>query len=402
MTDPGKSSLRAKLQDWTGELATVAKGGFAALVALLAFLGLKSNDAMDRVLRNYPVQSIVIGMLLGVGVAAATIALALKSTRFRRTWAVVGFVAVATALASALVLGVVSKDTTERPTVKAGLSVDEHGNQVVTYSASATGLKREEFLDVEVEGLASSAPVYEQVTGRFGSRADHMEAPPTKVNALDPTEEYVSRLAYRFTGGDFEGNAVVESTYTLPPGVYERVRVYAVVVTSSKELPVSTGVKRCAVGDNSRGCVAIALPPPQLAPTLRPTSSKRGVTSVEAGAVDLRTTQRLELRLVRVKGSTESRTTSLATPPDSYGQASLTMRVPRPPRGSSLCVVASLTETSFDVPPPPPPEGGDSSSSSGQAGPQANASPGDSGANGGPGRSDCSAAESETMLVLRR
>jgi hypothetical protein len=395
------------LPGWAVEILGLTLKGFVLLAALLAFLNI-NESALDRVLRNYTGSSIAVGVALAAGVVLATLAPQLRPGRPRILLTATAALLVTLALLAALVLGVASKDTTDRPQVSAELT-DADGQLTVAFSATAGGLRRTEVLTVEVEGLSAYRPVYRQVTGQLGSRPFSQELPPVKDEPADPTEEFVSRLNYRFVGGDTSGVASVEDTVALPPGVYERVRVTASVITSS-ETPGSSGLVRCDRRAERRSCVALALPPPVLTPTLTTTSVDGRTESVSAAATGLRTTQRLALEIFEIPSGAPARlVAALDSAPDSSGNAAATLPVPTSTAGVSICVSAGIQERLFPVPQAPPgdlDDGADSTAPPASSAPPADASgtmtgtsAGDGGSLGAP-RLPCESGPTTAILRL--
>lgn len=379
------------LVEWSQTVLSFALKGFVLLAALLAFLGLKEG-ALDRVLRNYFLGSIAVGLAIGIGVVGGTIVSRSSRGRTRAIGTGVAASLVAVALAAALVMGVASKDTTDRPILNA--SVQEVAGQLsVTFEASASGLRHEEFLSVELEGLSSSVPVYRQVPGRFGSREEHVESPPVKRDPRDSTEEFVTRLTYRFVGGDVDGKAVTEGAYTLPWGVYERVRVVASVIASSE--PERAGIIRCDRRADHRSCVAMSLPQPPVRPSLTPITTGERITGVSVVANGLRTTQ---FTMVTVATITMDNSRSIQViaenAPGPDGSVTTTVPIPIPPAKGYVCVIASIGEEPFAARPAPSVPGVPSSGA-----PPATV-PSDRGANGAPGP-PCEAGVQGVSLQVR-
>ena len=332
------------LVEWSHTVLSFVLKGFVLLAALLAFLGLKEG-ALDRVLRNYFLGSVAVGLAIAVGVVGGTIVARSSVGRTRAIGTGAAAILVAVALGAALVMGVASKDTTDRPILKASVT-EVDGRLSVSFEASASGLRHEEFLSVELEGLSSSVPVYQQVPGRFGSLEDHVESPPVKRDPADPTEEYVTRLTYRFVGGDVDGKAATDGAYTVPWGVYERVRAVASVIASSD--PEGEDVIRCDRRADRRSCVAISLPPPPARPSLTPVTTGQRITGVTVAAEGMRTTQFTGVSVATVSAN-GTRAVQLAAQnaPGPDGSVTTTVPIPAPPKNGYVCVIASIDEEQF-------------------------------------------------------
>lgn len=337
-------------------------GGVTGVVALLGFFGIE-DAALDRVVRNHPgaTTGATVVLFLGVALAISSLALARK-TRTLVVGLVLSTALVAAGAMVALHLSVASKAAKDRPVVDITASVADSG-ATIRFSATASGLTSRETLSVDLEGLHSSQPVYEQVVGQFGTRGDHREQLPTKTNEDDATEEYVSRLSYAFVGPDATGVADYEGTIVVPVGHYERVRVFASVLSDpERDAKGVVDSQRCSRRVLSRGCAAIALPPPPLRPTLvtslapgdQPVLSARvgveGITVSDAVVVTVRDQRGTSWPVLAVHELT----------PDALGRIGQTVEAPAVAAGMRICVTAVLVHrtvgnTNGSERPPPPP-----------------------------------------------
>lgn len=334
-------------------------GGVTGVVALLGFFGIE-DAALDRVVRNHPGATIGATVVLFLGVALAISSLALA----RKTRTLVGGLVLSTALVAAgamlaLHLSVASKAAKDRPVVDITASVADSG-ATIRFSATASGLTSRETLTVELEGLHSSQPVYQQVVGQFGTRGDHREQLPTKTNENDATEEYVSRLSYAFVGPDATGVADYEGTIVVPVGHYERVRVFASVLSDpERDAKGVVDSQRCSRRVLSRGCAAIALPPPPLRPTLV-TSLAPGdqpVLSARVGVEGITVSDAVVVTVQEQRGISRISWPVLAVhelTPDALGRIGQTVEAPAVAAGMRICVTAVLVHRTVgnDVLPP--------------------------------------------------
>lgn len=378
-------------------------GAVTGVVALLAFFGIE-DAALDRVVRNNPKATTfaTVVLILGVGLALSSLALS-RSTRVLVLGLVSSTALVAAGAMVALHLSVASKAAKDRPIVGIATSVAD-GAATVSFSATASGLTSRETLTVDVEGLHSTQPVYRQVMGQFGTRNDHREFLPIKIDPNDATEEYVSRLSYAFVGPDAAGVADYEGTVVVPLGHYERVRVSASVLSDPKEDVKLVDRKRCSREALNRGCAAVALPPPPLRPTLV-TSLTPGDQPVLSATIGVDGISVSDVVVVTVRDEIGETWPVLAVhelTADAQGRIEQTVMAPAVAAGMRLCITAVLVHRTVEndviVPPPSPPTeesetrteaSGRSSAPPAQAS-QPSTSAGDSGSFGAPRTESCS------------
>jgi hypothetical protein len=232
------------------ELTATRWGAIIVLVlfALAAFVVLWRQSRREPSNRNdvatYVATAAIILSLAGVLLAflattarAGVILLGLVMAVLALTWVnwpisfsidailiVVGFIAFAVGLSGFFSLAVANSSAKDRPTIDASLSVDEGGSLALTAGVVASGLRTDEHVLVTVEGLSREVLLSDIRAGRGGALF-------RLTNFGDNTQPlHLSR-----TGPDLEGNVDLELVVPISPGLYERLRINAFLVSAESE-----------------------------------------------------------------------------------------------------------------------------------------------------------------------
>jgi hypothetical protein len=136
----------------------------------------------------------------------------------------IGFVAFSVGLSGFFALAVENTSAKDRPTINASLSIGDSGGLSLDVGVVAAGLRSDEHVLVTIEGLHSEVSLSDVRAGR-GESAYRLTSFGDSAQPL-----HLSR-----TGPDQEGSVNLAMVVPVSPGLYERLRVNAFLVSAGSD-----------------------------------------------------------------------------------------------------------------------------------------------------------------------
>ncbi len=133
----------------------------------------------------------------------------------------IGFMAFFVGLSGFFALAVDNTSAKDRPTINASLSVGDTGGLTLQVGVVASGLRTDEHVLLTVEGLNSEIPLSDVRAGRGES-----------VYRVTSFGDSAQPLHLSRTGPDKEGAVDLNTVVAVSPGLYERIRINAFLVSA--------------------------------------------------------------------------------------------------------------------------------------------------------------------------
>jgi hypothetical protein len=369
--------------------------GLAILTAVFTLIGAKEGT-LTRVIRNNPTAFFVGLSFALVGIVVAYLLDAgLTKEKFVFT-----LIPLAIFIAGLVVMTNAAIDTTaalQRPQIKASLKTSETGVVTLDGEATASGLRNDQHLLLEVFGEnpitfpASSSGSQESLPSGNAGQASTSEPPsasgppsgPSNTATLPTLSASFSQaprprprplpepgtappppqfLLGSRAGPDQDGNVTRPFTVPIDPGVFRRVTVLAIVedppedFISTQDLstkPADETEKEGCPGSQHWGCLSLWLPHVPVRPEISSTfkagsqgANEGGTVSVSISSEDLGADDIVRLWITtRSTGSRSYRIQLTGTyVPNGAGRLSTTVEGVVPPRTRDICVTAVLSD----------------------------------------------------------
>jgi hypothetical protein len=309
-------------------------GSFTLAGTAAGFVGLTGGD-VDRILLNHPWMLLwsVLCLVLAVVIGAMTPVLAGRPSQEPRARRMLLIAAVL------LVGGLVWLDQAasqsvadnQRPKVTASFKTAD-GTTILTGTATASGVRNDEHVEVRVWGRSAGEPLDDQLF-----RTGH---PTPTGGAAEPPEtpQYSQLLLGLRSGPDQEGKVKLPFEVPVGNGLYEQLDVYAAFTRPGRP---AEGERVCRRENKDLGCVSIWVPVPATRPRLASSFDEAGVVTVKVDMAGAAADDVVALRVRPLRADTLGAPIySARLPSDGTGSVTATLKVPVPEAVGSMCVIA--------------------------------------------------------------